>query len=272
VADRLSWEIVASLWLHLSVGATLVLFERCAPTDREPLFKPHEVMTVQIASAPKPKAARTQRAERAPTPPPAAEPAPEPSNTPPPAATSDMVLEQDQDEPDPVEDPPEPEPEPEPDPPQGDPEPRDNSADRAALLDQTRDDQVNPDAPLGTENRAEAGPDGVEGATASVIGIGEADPVLAAYIQACREAILPNWTPLPSLVSSHPEYYVIVQANVAPDGRLSSPEIVTGSGDAGFDRTAVMALLKTQRVPPPPAEWQASAQKGVQFRLAAKDK
>ena len=270
MADRLSWEIVASLWLHLSVGATLVLFERCAPTDREPLFKPHEVMTVQIASAPKPKAARTQRAERAPTPPPAAEPAPEPSNTPPPAATSDMVLEQDQDEPDPVEDPPEPEPEP--DPPQGDPEPRDNSADRAALLDQTRDDQVNPDAPLGTENRAEAGPDGVEGATASVIGIGEADPVLAAYIQACREAILPNWTPLPSLVSSHPEYYVIVQANVAPDGRLSSPEIVTGSGDAGFDRTAVMALLKTQRVPPPPAEWQASAQKGVQFRLAAKDK
>lgn len=270
--QRLSWEIVASLWLHLSAASALVLFERCAPSSHEPLFKPNEVMQIQMAAAPMPYAARTQRAERAPDPVTTPAPAPEPVTEPaaPPPAASDMVLQQEKDEPDPV-DTPEPEPEDPKNPPPA--EPQDNSLDRAALLNQARREElVNPNAPLGQQDRTEASPDGQRGVTSSVIGIGEADPILAAYIQACRDAILPNWTPLPSTLAAHPEYAVVLQVTVAADGRLGTPQIVQGSGDTSFDRTAEMAVLKTQRLPPPPPEWAASAANGVQIRLAAKDK
>jgi TonB family protein len=278
--SRLSWEIIASLWLHFIVAAVLVLFDKCAPPSPEPLFKPNEVMTVQIASAPRLQAARTQRAERAPDPvtAPTPEPVPEPTPapTPPPTTSADMVLQQEEDTPDPVETPePEPVPEPPPDepaPPPAQEEPPDNSQDRLALLEQMREGEVSPDAPLGTTDRQEASPDGVEGASANPIGIGEADPVLAAYILACREAILPNWTPLPSLIAEHPEYEVIVQVSVDRDGSLGSPKIVRGSGDASFDRTAIMAVIKTRKLPPPPDAWAPSAENGVQIRLAAKDK
>lgn len=273
-AGSLSWEIVASLWLHLSAAAVLVLFDRCGPTDDEPLFKPNEVMQVQLASAPMPKADRTQRAERAPEPvaAPAPEPEPAPQPTPPPAPASDMVLHQEEDKPDPVETPEKP-PEKPKDPPKAKQPPKDNTQDRTALLNQARREElVNQNAPLGTTNRQEGSPDGVEGASANPIGIGEADPVLSAYILACRDAIMPNWTPLPSMVAAHPEYEVIVQVPVAADGTLGSAKIVRSSGDASFDRTAILAVAKTRKLPPPPDVWAASAAKGVQIRLAAKDK
>ena len=291
MGGRPTWEIIASLWLHFIVAVVLVLFERCAPSVSEPLFKPNEVMRVQIAAAPKAKSPRTQRAERAPEPPPSSAPpppAPEPvaATPPPPTPSSDMVLRQDR-EPEPAKAKTEPaKAKTEPAKAKSEPSkakatsttppnetPRDNTDARAALLAAQRE-PTNPNAPLGTVNRPEAGPDGVEGASANPIGIGEADPILAAYILACRDAILPNWTPLPSTVAEHPDYAVVVQVPVAADGTMdtSKAKIVKGSGDSSFDRTALMALAKTRRLPPPPDVWQASAAKGVQFRLSAKDK
>ena len=43
-------------------------------------------------------------------------------------------------------------------------------------------------------------------------------------------------------------------------------------GTYAFDRTATLALIKTGKVPPPPEKWRDSAERGVQFRLYAKDK
>ena len=48
MADRVSWEIIASLWLHISLGAVLILGERCTPSAEDPLFNPDDVMRVSI--------------------------------------------------------------------------------------------------------------------------------------------------------------------------------------------------------------------------------
>ncbi|MEL6345639.1 MAG: TonB family protein [Myxococcota bacterium] len=273
-----SWEIVASLWLHLMVFAGLVFFERCG-VDDGPLIDPDQVTTIQLASL-KQYAEQEQLATRAPTrdpspTPPEPTPAPpEPTPPPPQVPTSDMVLPVEEDQPDPD---PDPHPHPDPTPPEPREQPQNNTDRREELLAQlnrsSADSQVeDPNVRVGREDRAAAGPDGVEGVVATIIGIGDADPVLGQYILACREAILPNWTPLPKTLAEHPEYVVVVQAPVAADGALGAARIVQSSGDSSFDRSAILALAKTRKLPPPPAEWQASAAKGIQFRLAAKDK
>jgi len=137
---------------------------------------------------------------------------------------------------------------------------------------QASDEEKDPTAPIGAQDRARTSPEGAEGDQPSIIGIGQADPQLARYILACRDAVLPHWTPLPATVAAHPEYEVVIQVPVAADGALGTPKVVSGSGDDSFDRTALMAVIKTRKLPPPPPTWSQSAARGVQFVLPAKDK
>lgn len=127
-------------------------------------------------------------------------------------------------------------------------------------------------ATVGPRDQSAASPDGVEGAEPAAGATGVGDPELGRYVESLRQAVLPNWAPLPSTIQNRPDLQVVVQVSVSASGVLSDTQIVKGSGDASFDRTATLALVKTGRVPPPPEKWRSSAARGVQFRLYAKDK
>lgn len=250
-----TWEIPVALLGHALAGAVLVVVETCGGPEG-PLINPDNVI-VATAVGSLPKARRTRKATRAPEPVQGA--APKAEAPPPPPTASDMVIKKD-DAP----------------PTKGDPEPtpKDRSDERAALLAQQRRDALLRDmtAELGTQDQSAASPDGVEGAEAVAGATGAGDPELARYVESLRQAVLPNWAPLPSTIQNKPDLQVVVQVRVSDSGVLSDTKIVKGSGDASFDRTATLALVKTGRVPPPPEKWRSSAARGVQFRLYAKDK
>ena len=126
---------------------------------------------------------------------------------------------------------------------------------------------------LGDQDRTRTDPNGVDPQDAifGAPGAGTMDPELARYITACRNVILPNWTPMPATLASHPEYQVILLVTVSPQGELGQPTVVQGSGDAAFDRTALLAVRKTGRLPPPPQRFVQSAGEGVQITLHARD-
>lgn len=250
-----TWEVPVALLGHLVAGGMLVLVENCGAA-RAPLINPDEVI-VATAVGQIPQARRTQKAMRAPDPP-KGRPTPEVTAPPPPPTASDMVLKK--------EDAPAP---------KGDKPPeRDTKAERERLIAQQKRDALLRDmtAELGSRDQAAASPDGVEGAAATPGATGVGDPELGRYVESLRQAVLPNWAPLPSTVQSRPDLAVTVQVSVSAAGVISQPQIVQGSGDPSFDRTATLALIKTARVPPPPEKWRESAARGVQFRLYAKDK
>jgi len=97
------------------------------------------------------------------------------------------------------------------------------------------------------------------------------DPELARYVAQCRDRILPNWKPLPAILAAHPEYKVVVAVAVGQTGQLGSPSVVKSSTDPSFDRSAISAVVRTGRLPPPPAKYAASAAEGVIITLSAAD-
>lgn len=114
--------------------------------------------------------------------------------------------------------------------------------------------------------------DGTDSPTLGQLGSGNADPELAAYIQRCRNALIKNWTPLPTLLETHPEFQVTIEVNVNAEGKMTNPRILLSSGDNSFDQAAIMAVHKTGSLPAPPDKWKDSASAGVQITLAAADK
>jgi TonB family protein len=146
---------------------------------------------------------------------------------------------------------------------------------RAELLRQTRKEALLKDmsAQLGPMDKTATSKDGVnpEDAILGPLGGGEMDPELARYISACRGAIMPNWTPMPGIIAAHPDYQVVLMVTLDANGRIGNPVIKKGTGDASFDRSAILALQKTGSLPPPPAKWRDSAAAGVYITLTAGD-
>ena len=248
---RPTWEIGASIGVHLLVVGLLALGQLMEP--EAPLFDPNDVMTVQAVALPKANTRMPDRPTRAPDPPKgdtAKAKAP-----PPPPTASDMALRK------------------------KDAKKKkgvaDRSADRSELLNRLKRESLLKDATaaLGTKDRVQTAKDGVDPKDAVIgpIGAGRMDPELARYVSQCRDRILPNWKPLPAILAAHPEYKVVVSVSVGQTGQLGSPTVVKSSSDASFDRSAISAVVRTGRLPPPPAKYAASAAKGVMITLSAAD-
>lgn len=245
-----TWELAASVVGHVLLFGGLVLFDGFAPSERS-TFQ-HEEVTWIAAAPPMKKAGLPQKAMRTPDPPKGTK-----SDTPPPPPTaSDMALPSEKPKPKGAEKP-EPSTEPEP------------TAARKRREDLVRDLS----AQVGPEDRAATDANGVEG-DFSMVGTpgGIQDPVIMQYVEKCRQAIYPNWTPLPSTVKAHPEYVVGVVVKIMGDGALKEPKVVQSSGDKAFDRSGILAVHKTRRFPPPPAEYADALRNGVLIQLLATDK
>ena len=253
---RPTWEVGAALGVHVLLAGMLWAQDVWFTPDA-PMIDPSDVMQVQMVALPKQTTRLPDKPMRTPDPPKGA-PTEAPTPPPPPTA-SDMVLHKDDAPPDKGQEKP----------------PDDRTKEREELLKKMQKDQLLKDmsAAIGPDDKVQTSPDGVDPADA-ILGPGSGkpmDPELARYVSQCRQAILPNWTPLPATVSAHPDYLVAIFVEVSEDGALGTPTVVKGTGDASFDRSALMAVIKTQRLPPPPAKYRDSAAKGVQITLSARD-
>ena len=248
---RPTWEIGASIGVHLLVVGLLALGQLIKPEG--PLFDPNDVMTVQAVALPKVNKRMPDRPTRAPDPPKGD--TVKAKAPPPPPTASDMALRKKKA----VEK-------------KG---VANRSADRSELLNRLKRESLLKDATaaLGTKDRVQTAKDGVDPKDAVIgpIGAGRMDPELARYVSQCRDRILPNWKPLPAILAAHPEYRVVVSVSVGQTGQLGSPKVVKSSSDASFDRSAISAVVRTGRLPPPPAKYAASAAKGVMITLSAAD-
>ncbi len=252
---RPTWEVGASLGIHIALVATVwigSLFER----DTEPLFDPNNVMMVSAVALPKSTSRLPQRRERAPDP---VRGHTKKAEAPPiPTTASDMVRHDKDAKKN-----------------KGETRQKDHTSDRADLLNKLKRDDLLKDlsAPEGRTDRSLTDPDGVDPKDAIIgpIGSGRHDPELGRYVAACTNRIRPNWRPLPSTIASHPDYEVRVMVLVESNGTISKPRVIKGSGDAAFDRSAITAVMRTARLPPPPPRYVASAAKGVTITLAARD-
>ena len=269
-------EMIGSVMIHLILLGLLWLGESCAPTVHTP--KPVSMVTA-ISMPAKKAAAIPERASQKKRPPQAQPPpttTPTETKPPPPTKPEQMVLKEKE-----VEKPAEeakkkekPVPPKEPSTPEKEPVPEPEKDQRDDLLRKLQREQLLKDlnAPEGPVDREASSQEGSESSTEASSSVGPTDPILSAYILSCREALLPHWTPLPTIIASHPEYEVVITVQVAEDGTMSNPTIVKKSGDSSFDRAAIMAVHKTRKLPPPPEKWKESAASGVVITLAAKDK
>ena len=221
-------------------------------TDK-PLFDPADVMSIQAVALPRADRRMPDRPTRAPDPPKGD--AMTAKVKPPPPTASDMALRN----------------------------PKaaqkkgttDRTSAREELLNKIKRQSLLKDATaaLGTQDRTQTAKDGVdpEDAVIGPIGAGRMDPELARYVRACRDQILPNWKPLPAILAAHPEYTVVVSVSVGPSGKLGKPKVVKTSTNPSFDRSAISAMVRTIRLPAPPARYAASAAAGVMITLSAAD-
>jgi colicin import membrane protein len=132
--------------------------------------------------------------------------------------------------------------------PEGDPKAREKE--RQELMDQMRRDQARRDAlaALGSEDRLETSEDGVEGATGSSKGVGDAKKAM--YGEKVKQAVLPNF----STIATNPKLKVLVAVKIDGAGRILEYEVKKSSNDPSFDAAALRALSKTPQVPQPSAE------------------
>lgn len=248
-----TWEFAASIGLHLGL-VLLALGAQYLQPEPEPMIDLSKVIQVQAVALPKSTSAMPDRPSRTPDPPKGATKSEVP---PPPPTASEMVIHKD-DAPTP----------------KGEDTPKDRTNDREALLNAARREALvkDPNAPLGDEDRTRTDPNGVDPKDAIFgAGSGNIDPELAKYIAACRAAILPNWTPLPATIAARPDLSVQIVVEVSSEGKMGESQVYKSSGDSGFDRSAVLALAKTGKLPSPPARFRDSASQGVLITLAARD-
>ena len=69
------------------------------------------------------------------------------------------------------------------------------------------------------------------------------------YVGQVILAVQPNWS-MPTY--SRENLVVAVRIKLAPDGSVLDCRIEQGSGRPDFDASAVNAVLRTKRLPPPP--------------------
>jgi TonB family protein len=248
---RMTWEVGASLGLHAGAVGLVLVLQTLTPTD--PLFKPEDVMVVQAVALPKPVNDWLPDKPMHTPDPIVGQDTEAPEITPPTA--SDMILEDEKA-----------------------PETKGTKSrekEREALLREERKAELLRDmsTPEGPQDQVQTDPNGVNPEDAILgVGVGINDPVVAKWQAEARARILPNWTPIPAVVASHPDYAVILVVRVSDTGEMTEPEIYRGSGDSAFDQTALRAIYKTKTIPPAPDKYRESAAKGVLITLAAKDK
>ena len=220
-----------SLGLHAAMALGILLAAKFAP-ESGPMIDPDEVlMEVSMLAMPKQTTAMPQKAERAPTP---VKGTPDPLPVEPIKTNSDLV--------DPTLPPPEV---------KG--QDLKEAPDREkALRDMRRQaalQNLQPDAPLGTQDRARTSPDGVEGATGSSSG-SVGDPVLAAWHEKIKGAVYPNFKP----IQTDSGLEVILAVTIDRQGNIVGTSARKSSGNVSFDAAARRALDKTGAVPPAPPE------------------
>ncbi len=221
-----------SLGLHLAVALSVLLAAKFGP-ESGPMVDPDEVlMEVSMLAMPKQTTAMPQKAERAPTP---VQGEPEPVEVEPVVTNSDLV--------DPTLPPPDV---------KGQKTAKEDPDREKALREMRRQAalaNLQPDAPLGTEDRARTSPDGVEGATGSSNG-SVGDPVLAAWHEKIKGAVYPNFKP----IQTDAGLEVILAVTIDRAGSIVSTSVKKSSGNVSFDAAARRALEKTGAVPPAPPE------------------
>ena len=259
-AFRPTWEVGASLGIHALLAAALFVGEYMTRPSK-PLIDPTQVMMVSAVALPKQTTRMPERATRTPDPPKVAAPTPTPTPTPPPPPTaSDLVLHKDD----------------APKPPSAPEAVPDRSQDRQELLRQAAKAQALKDmtAAIGDVDRPRTDPNGVDPKDAIFgSGTGKMDAEAAAWWGKARPLIWANWTPLPGTVAAHPDYATQVKVKVLADGTLADAEVYKGTGDASYDRSAVLAVIKTGKVQPPPAKYaEAWANQGTVLIFPAKDR
>jgi TonB family protein len=238
-----------SLALHALVATLLVAARGCGGGD-EPLFDADEVMMVQMVSLPKARGRLPDRATRAPSP---AAGAPDAVAPP---APSDMAFHD----------------------PAAEPNRGSDQADRRRdLLESLRRQQAtgaSSEAPLGDVDRAATDPDGaltdeyLFGGTGSGI---PADPDLARYNMELRQAVIPQWTPLPRIIQENPGAWAVVEVTLLSDGRVDEASIARSSGIGSFDESCLRAVHRAGRLPVPPSKFPALARDGILLMLTASD-
>ena len=258
-AFRPTWEIGASLGVHALIVGALFAGEMWTRPSK-PLVDPEAVMMVTAVALPKQTSRLPDRPTRTPDPPKAAAPEAAPTPPPPPTA-SDLVLHK-EDAPKPT----------------GDPEAApDRTQDREELLRQAQKAALLKDmsAAVGDVDRPRTDPNGVDPSEA-IFGnsnAGLTDPELAKWWSKAKPAIWANWVPLPSTVSAHPEYSVQIAVIIDADGTMRDAEVKKGSPDSSFDRSALVAVVRTGKINPPPAKYaEAFSTGGMIIRFAAADK
>ena len=221
-----------SLGLHAAVAVAILLAGKFAP-DSGPMINPDEVlMEVSMLAMPKQTTAMPQKAERAPTP---VKGTPEPPVVEPIKTNSDLI--------DPTLPPPEV---------KGQDKVKEDPDREKALREMRRQAamaNLQPDAPLGTQDRARTSPDGVEGATGSSSG-SVGDPVLAAWHEQIKGAVFPNFKP----IQTDAGLEVILAVTIDRQGNIVGTSVRKSSGNVSFDAAARRALDKTGAVPPAPPE------------------
>jgi len=228
----LSWEIPLSTFAHM-VGFGLVAVVGQCTSAPAPLFKPEDVMIVEMSGAALLNSRMPQRAERTPD---SAAGEVAPSEAPPP--NPDQMKFQTPDAP----------------PAKGDPK---ADAEREKLINEMRKQAALKDlsAPLGTTDRAASSPEGSanpDGATSS----GVHDPELARWVAKARQAVADHWHPLRATCLANPSLTTVIRAPVEADGRLSeSPTIAQSSGNTSIDEAGRRAVESTGRLPPLPARF-----------------
>jgi TonB family protein len=129
------------------------------------------------------------------------------------------------------------------------------------------------DAPLSDANRVQTDPNGVEGLD-TVYGTGSAgpmDPEIARYITKVREIVIPNWSPLPSIIQANPKLVTAVEVSLADDGTVRKARVYKGSGNSSFDESCVRAFQRAGRLPLPPSQFRAPGNTLIRVYLLASD-
>ena len=139
--------------------------------------------------------------------------------------------------------------------------PVNRTRDRAALIRKTQKQALvkDPNAAISSKDQHRTSPDG---ATSGRVGqaLDASNPEIRAWWRSVEPVILDKWVIVEADRRSHAGKKVVVWMRILPDGTLRDAKIQKKSGAPTVDRAALMAVLKTGRVTPPPASLQRDFQ------------
>lgn len=239
------WTLWVSIGGHVLLGVGLVvsqgLFGDRAPRSMVP---EHTMVMLSPGVLPKQQTILPERPTRTPDAPEVAKAAPD--APPPPPKKSELTL---------------PDEAPEPEKGKEVDKPVDRSRDRAALLRKAKKQALvkDPNAAIGPTDQHRTSPDG---ATSGPVGqaLDASNPEIRAWWTSVEPVILDKWVIVEADRRAHAGKKVVVWMRIMPDGTLKNAKVQKKSGVHAIDRAALMAVLKTGRVTPPPASLQRDFQ------------